>query len=124
MNYLEDVLELEISYHKAVSALEKIEWQGMYPVYPIEISDFMRLLDSAKWLSRDYQPDEVSQILANIDAASMEDIKTILTAALRSERFGDGMWISILKGGTLTAVIARAKDIGNKGQVAKMMDKK
>ncbi|WP_226669276.1 DUF6508 domain-containing protein [Microbulbifer aggregans] len=108
---IEDIWKLVLSYQAAVSAVHEISRSDGYPIYPEEISDFMRLLQSPPWVAYEYQPKEISGILESIENATTEEIKWALTAAARSERFCDGSWEQILKNRRLDPVFERLQEL-------------
>ncbi|WP_428821150.1 DUF6508 domain-containing protein [Microbulbifer sp. MCCC 1A16149] len=108
---IEDIWKLVLSYHAAVSAVHEISRSDGYPIYPGEISNFMKLLESPPWVAYEYQPKEISGILESIGNATTEEVKWALTAAARSERFCDGSWEQILKNRRLDPVFERLQEL-------------
>jgi hypothetical protein len=108
---LSDLDELERNYEKAVAALAKIEYKGFYPVYPAEITAFMDMLGQAPWLDYDYQPAEIPHILQAVETATLAQMRWVLTAVNRAERFSDGAWKHTLETRQLDSVLKRMRQI-------------
>jgi len=108
---LSDLDELERHYEKAIKALDKIEYRGFYPVYPTAITAFMRMLSQEPWVDYQYKPAEIPHILKTMDTASLEQLRWVLTAANRAERFSDGAWKNTLEHRQLDPVLKRMGQI-------------
>ncbi len=109
----EDIANLISAYELAISEAPNIDMSNIYPVYPEAISNFMRILQSAPWVANDYQPSKIQEILMSIESGSFKEVRWVLTAAARSERFGDGMWAKIFNEKMLDPVIKRLKQLSN-----------
>ena len=107
----QDVIELEQAYNQAKALVDQIKYVNGYPDYPKTVSQFMLSLSSGKWGNTGYQPSQTPQLIKSIPTATMVDLRSILTACSRSERFGDGNWISFLHGDVIEKVIDRAKEL-------------
>ena len=103
-----DFAELREHFDKAHSVREKIGSKNGYPDYPEEIRALMKYLSFSPWCDRGYQPSQTNSILARIDSATLDEVRSVLTAILRSERFCDGAWKRIMTDGTLQTVVTRA----------------
>ncbi|BBM03780.1 DUF6508 domain-containing protein [Microbulbifer sp. GL-2] len=104
---VKDVKDLVSAYNSAMSEVPNIDKSDHYPVYPDEISEFMRILQLDPWIANDYKPVRTREILDTIESASIKEVRWVLTAAARSERFGDGSWVKILEEKMLDPVIKR-----------------
>jgi len=86
-----------------------------YPVYADDVKAFFQYAGQPHWSDYDYAHKPASDWLnddAFIAQASLDQIKTMLTYMLRSERFCDGCWASFLKRGRVQAVLRRLKALG------------
>lgn len=112
-----DVQELKAEYQKAIQTFndlgENIRHKSGWLVYPGLVSDFMHSLSEPPIGRRDYQPDRMMEVEANIATASIEDIQRLLTAYGRAERFSDGAWITILSENRLERVIKRLEELAS-----------
>lgn len=85
-----------------------------FPVYEDDVEDFFRQLGRRGWIDCGYKPEEAVRMLADEDLigrASLGQVRSMLTYCLRSERFGDGSWESLLKGGQVVALLRRLEAI-------------
>lgn len=90
-----------------------LEWNP-YPQYSDEVKAFNRLAGKPFWNDRNYLSSEASKKINDdvfIASATLDDIKTMLTLYLRSERFGDGNWAHFLESGRIVAILQRIKVI-------------
>lgn len=108
---LAELESLETQYRLALNALEKIEYHEGYPYYPQEIRDFMNWLIQPPWGDTSYDPSQVTDILSTIDTATINQIRCVLTAANRAERFSDGVWLHMLENRQLDPVFKRLRDL-------------
>lgn len=105
---MEDVSELEQKYRVAKSKLSDITYPHGYPIYPEPIKHFFFYL--AYWENKAYVPSDASQKAKQIDeTTSLLDLRSILTFFMRSERFSDGSWKTILESDHIDQVIKRLK---------------
>ena len=91
-----------------------------YPNYPQEVDEFFRLTGQSPWCDYGYNPAQASRMVdddAFIHAASLEEIKTMLTFCVRGERFCDGHWGYLLESGKLVKILERLKAL--KAEAAK-----
>lgn len=89
------------------------EWNP-WPVYTAEVSAFFRLAGSPCWADYNYLSHAASKQIdddAFVAAASLDEIKTMLTLCVRSERFGDGNWAHFLNSGRIVAILRRLEVI-------------
>ena len=88
------------------------KWQGYYPVYAADVTEFVRLVGDSWWMDTSYQPNEAGQMLADdavVQSANLEQIKTMLTFFIRGERFSDGHWGDLLENGRVQLLLNRLK---------------
>jgi hypothetical protein len=86
------------------------KWQGFYPIYAADVTEFVRLAGDSWWMDTSYQPQEAGQMLADdaaVQSASLEQIKTMLTFFVRGERFSDGHWGWLLENGRIQSLLHR-----------------
>ena len=85
-----------------------------FPVYDEDVEEFFRVVGQRGWLDYGYKPAEAERMLWDAElvaGASLEQVRSMLTYCLRGERFGDGHWEALLKGGQLVALLRRLKAI-------------
>ncbi|VEP11931.1 conserved hypothetical protein [Hyella patelloides LEGE 07179] len=84
-----------------------------YPIYTESVEHFFRLASKSCWfvsVSKRFD----SKILEDgkfINNASLKEIKIMLDYFLRAERYCDGFWASLIKDGTICALLERLKEI-------------
>ncbi len=89
-------------------------WEAFYPVYAADVEEFFGLAMHGWWMDTNYKPNEAGRMTYDDDmvqAASLAEIKTMLTYCVRSERFGDGNWGGLLADGRIQALLRRLKTI-------------
>lgn len=85
-----------------------------YPDYDPLVEEFFRVAASECWLDRDYSPGLALQMLRDekvVRAASLPEIKTMLTFCLRGERFSDGHWAEMIEAGHIRRLLERLLEI-------------
>ena len=88
------------------------KWQGYFPVYAADVTEFVRLVGDSWWMDTSYQPNEAGQMLADdavVQSANLDQIKTMLTFFIRGERFSDGHWGDLLENGRVQSLLHRLK---------------
>ena len=86
------------------------EWKTYYPVYDVDVAEFIKHASRPWWMDRNYLAHPAHEMLADdtfIQAASLDEIKTMLTFCARGERFSDGVWESMLKNGRIQSLLRR-----------------
>lgn len=81
-----------------------------YPVYAEKVDDFFRLAGQECWLDAEYLAVDPARMLDDdeaIGAATLEQVRAMLTYCVRAERFGDGSWEGFLRSGRITALLRR-----------------
>lgn len=102
-----------LSYQAAILSVHEITRSDGLPIYPKEITRFMKLLESPPWVSYEYKPKEIRGILESIENANTEEIKWALTAVARSERFCNGSWEEILTNRKLDPIFERLHELNH-----------
>jgi hypothetical protein len=101
-----------------------VEWEGgeklkdgsitlPYPKYDPLVEEFCRRV-SSKWLDYEYNPERAYQMLKDenrVKAASLAEIKTMLTFCVRGERFSDGHWATMIEKGYIRRLLERLNEI-------------
>jgi hypothetical protein len=101
-----------------------VEWEGgeklkdgsitlPYPKYDPLVEEFFRRV-SSKWLDYEYNPERAYQMLKDenrVKAASLAEIKTMLTFCVRGERFSDGHWATMIERGYIRRLLERLNEI-------------
>jgi hypothetical protein len=85
-----------------------------YPVYAKEVDDFFRLASQECWLDPEYLAVDPARMLDDdeaIRAATLEQVRAMLTYCVRAERFGDGNWEAFLRSGRVTALLWRLEGL-------------
>ena len=110
----DQLTDLLTSYEQAYNAkIEIKEAEHGYFVYPVEITDFIKLLSNEPWVNHDYKPAELNAIRDSIETASFDEIRSILTGFMRSERFFNGSWKNSLNSNKLDPIFLRLKKLAN-----------
>ena len=103
-----------------------IEWNGghqgkdgsfslPWPEYNPVVNEFYRLVASV-WLDYNYHPEEAARMLADkefVKAASLSQVKTMLTYCVRGEHFSDGHWEEMIQNGSIRQLLERLDAIGS-----------
>jgi hypothetical protein len=82
--------------------------------YSDVVSDFFHAARAPVWVDKDYVSKQAGEILADpsrIASASIQDMKTLLTFCVRTERFCDGYWGDLIKGGKIKEILDRLVDL-------------
>jgi len=103
----EELKLLENKYNLALASVDEIKQINYYPSYPAAISEFMACLVQSPWGDYNYKPEHVSTIMEKIESATFDEIRWVLTASNRAERFCDGSWRETLEKQKLTPVFKR-----------------
>ena len=81
-----------------------------YPDYDEAVIKFYRAASQDCWLDYQYNPHEAKRFLENekaVAAASLDEIRTILTFCVRGERFCDGHWGAMIEEGYVRQILER-----------------
>jgi len=88
-----------------------------WPVYDEIVKEFFEAAGQDCWNDAGYVPAEAGRMLedhALVRRASIDEIKTMLTYCVRSERFGEGHWGAIIESGHLRRLLERLAEIAAK----------
>jgi hypothetical protein len=86
-----------------------------WPEYDPLVEEFTRAIASGGWLDTTYRPEEAYAMFAKEDflkTASIPQIKIMLTYFVRGERFSDGHWGAMIKGGHIRRLLERLAELG------------
>jgi hypothetical protein len=81
-----------------------------WPRYEEVVEEFFRVASNEYWTDYGYDPHEAGRLLMNEDAvraADLPQIKAMLTYCVRGERFGEGHWAAMVKGGHIRRLLER-----------------
>ncbi len=95
---VDDLHRLRERHALATAAVGQTQWVGGGPVYPREINDLMGALGREPWGGLQYDHTRSQAILDNLSSATMEDIRSLFTHIVRSERFSLGAWHGVIGG--------------------------
>lgn len=98
---------LESMLDAAIQAIPQIERPDGDLSYPDAIRSFFREVASKTWRAPTYSREDLPRIVDEVDQASLDEVRTALTAINRSERFFGGTWERYLKNGTMTRLVGR-----------------
>ncbi len=85
-----------------------------YPNYNSVVEEFFHTVAGNGWLDYEYNPEQAYQMLKDeniIKAASLSQIKTMLTFCVRGERFSDGHWGEMIEKGYIRRLLERLNEI-------------
>ena len=80
------------------------------PEYCEDVLAFFWLAGQPCWSDFGYDPRQAQALLGDdafVGTCSLEELKTLLTYCVRSERFGDGAWLHLLESGRIVALLRR-----------------
>ena len=84
------------------------------PEYDAATVAFFKAAGEAIWSDFDYAPADASQLLADYDlvrAASLDQIRTMLTYCVRGERFCSGHWGAMIESGDICRLLERLGEL-------------
>lgn len=84
-----------------------------FPVNADIVHQFIGELDQACWMDADYDPHHCERYLTPeyIGAASLSQLRELLTYIVRGERFCDGWWDSMVRDGHIQRVLRRLSEL-------------
>ena len=94
-------------------------WCLPWPEYHPLVTEFFRLLGAGGWLDYEYDPEEAYRMLMSeeqVERASLEQIKTMLTFCTRGERFSDGHWGQMIEDGHIRRLLTRLMQLRDQEQ--------
>lgn len=89
-----------------------------YPEYDPLVIEFFGRAARECWRDYLYTSSSAPMMAADkgfIATAGMDDLRTLLTWAVRGERFGDGHWEALIESGTIRAILERLRDLKEEG---------
>lgn len=92
-----------------------------YPEYDPLVSEFFGRAARECWTDYLYMNSSAPAMAEDkgfIASAGMDDLRTLLTWAVRGERFCDGHWESLIESGTIRAILERLRDLREEGVFA------
>jgi hypothetical protein len=107
----DDFLRLVKLHKLALETVSEIGHNEGFIIYPEPVLELMRYLSLPPWNDPGYDPGHTVEVLRRIDGADIGEVRSVLTAACRSERFCDGAWEAVLRDGVLSKVLRRADQI-------------
>jgi len=87
---------------------------GPWPDYAEPVAAFFREAGRPWWSDHGYRPEVEGARLRDpeaLAAASLAELRSMLTYCVRSERFGDGAWGSLVQHGQVHAWLARLAEL-------------
>lgn len=91
------------------------------PEYNETVKAFMdTIVNSGCWMGS-YDPEEATSMLgdeAAVRNASLAEVRQMLTAVVRGERFSDGWWASVIESGGVRRLLERLAEIERQGLAA------
>lgn len=82
-------------------------WQ---PAYTDDVWEFFSMLEASPLMDMNYSPERECDHIESpeyIEQANIDELRALLTYICRGERFCDGYWLSVLRDGSLVAVLDR-----------------
>ncbi|KZM39329.1 hypothetical protein OA92_20795 [Marinomonas sp. SBI22] len=107
---MNDLLEL---LQAADDEVANIKWEEHHPEYPDAINKLMTALGKSDLMFKDYRKHNFKGVIENINKADLEQLKCVITAILRSERWVTGSWKTHLEKGHLQSAIKQAINLKN-----------
>ena len=107
----DDAKRLRGLVDSAMAVRYDITWDHDYPNYPEQIRELMTYITTSVWCNSQYKPAKTKQIPDHLDQADLEEVRSLLTALSRSERFLTGSWKNALESGRLENVVQRAEQL-------------
>lgn len=86
-----------------------------WPRYDAVVDEFFRVASKECWCDYDYRPQDAGRMIEDADfiqTADLAQIKTMLTFVVRGERFCDGHWGTMIKGGHIRRLLERLAELG------------
>ena len=78
------------------------------------MEEFYRAVAGEAWVDRGYVPEDAHRMLqeeASVRAASLDQIRSMLTFCLRGERFSDGHWAEMIEEGHIRRLLERLAEL-------------
>ena len=88
--------------------------------YDDEVQRFTRLIvERGCWMDPDYSPEAAQEMLDSeraVKAATLDEIRVLLTYVERGERFCPGWWSKMIEEGHVRRILERLGEIGREGR--------
>ena len=107
---LRDVELLEHFSRQAESFAEEV-FHSEGSEYPDEVYELMRYISDSPWKAYDYVPREGPEILDNIETATLDQVRHLVTGLWRSEIAMTGSWAGHLIGSFFSIAASRAREL-------------
>jgi hypothetical protein len=85
-----------------------------YPSYDPLVAEFFGTLGGEGWIDRSYDPTSSWRMLqdeARVGAATLSEIRSMLTFCVRGERFSDGHWAEMIEKGYVRRLLERLREV-------------
>ena len=85
-----------------------------WPEYDGVVRDFIEVISRDCWHDYGYVPADVEKLIESEDAikaATLPQIRSMLTYVLRGERFSDGWWGHMIEGGYVHRILERLAEL-------------
>lgn len=114
---------------KVISRKQAADGTQLMPWYEYNetVHEFMDTIRETGWLDYGYDPVDAQKLLMDeevIARATIPQIRQMLTAVVRGERFCDGWWMSIIDEGNVRRVLERLAEIGRAMQADSRKDRR
>jgi len=89
-------------------------FQWPWPEYEEVVSEFFHAASRDCWFDYGYLSKGAAEMLSNAQVvrnADLAQIKTMLTYCVRGERFCDGHWAAMIKGGHIRRLLERLREL-------------
>lgn len=107
MNELLELLEA------AQNEIASMKWEEHHPKYPDAINKLMQALGKSDLMFKDYRKHNFKDVIENIQNANLEQLKCVITAIVRSERWVTGSWKTHLEKNHLQIAVKQAVTLTN-----------
>jgi hypothetical protein len=90
-----------------------------YPKYDPLVEEFFGHVSADGWLDYEYNPEQAYAMLKDeqvVKAASLLQIRTMLTFCVRGERFSDGHWCVMIEKGYIRRLLERLHELKSEGR--------
>jgi hypothetical protein len=85
-----------------------------YPQYPAPVEEFFATASQEYWADHNYDPFSLGETIeddAAIASATFEQIRALLTYCVRGERFCEGHWGAMVRGGQVVSILRRLQQL-------------
>jgi hypothetical protein len=93
---------------------EEGRWRLPWPVYDPLVTEFFGVVAGDGWLDREYDPAEARRMLmseAEVERASLPELRSMLTFCARGERFADGHRAEMIEDGHIRRLLMRLEQL-------------